>query len=390
MDKKRFGESFKISLELEGEKRISGNNLFKLLDKIMVHGSISSAASRLGFSYRYAWGLIKEAENAMGLQLVEKYVGGYAGGGTILTREGKKLLFQYKSFKEEVDKQLNDFTYKADTSLKKQSLNQSIELENGERHLLLASTKEPVETGLLDIIENAFYQSSNILVRHIAVGSGRALDIAREGRVDLVLTHAPELEEQFMEEGWGFVKTPLMANDFVVVGPSTDPAKVSSIVEDGVIEVFKGIAISRSNFISRGDQSGTHLREQEIWKAAGISPGGSWYHIFPGVAGNLGTLSLAAEKEAYTFVDKASYLLAHNNSNTTIYTGRDNNIKDRELLKNIFVLILINQNRVPAVNHQDSLLFSRWLQQEGEKIIAGFGKEKFGEPLFYAVEENAE
>ncbi len=100
MDKEKLWASFKVSLELDGEKRISGNNLFNLLDKIMIYGSISSAASALGFSYRYAWGLIREAENALGLQLVDKQLGGYAGGGTSLTEAGKELLLNINHSKK--------------------------------------------------------------------------------------------------------------------------------------------------------------------------------------------------------------------------------------------------------------------------------------------------
>ncbi len=258
------------------------------------------------------------------------------------------------------------------------------------RNLLLASTMEPVEAGLLDLLENAFYQSSNILVRHIAVGSGRALEIASNGRVDIVLTHAPKLEEQFIEEGWGLSKVPLMANDYILVGPSSDPAKLKFTENNSVTELFKKIAFSESPFISRGDQSGTYLREQEIWEAAGTNPAGNWYKVFSGVAGNLGILRMAAEISAYTLVDRASYLLAQSNESLTIYASKEN-ISDgsgHSLLNNTFVLTLVNPERVPNVNYQDATIFAQWLQQEGKSIIAAFGTEKFGEPLFSLVEDN--
>ena len=383
MDKKDFWSSFKVILEIEGEKRISGNNLFNLLDRIMVTGSISSAASSLGFSYRYAWGLIKEAEKAMGLQLVEKQAGGVAGGGTSLTREGRDLLVQYKSFREEIERQL-----------------QSLRVSSGERkgkipveaegvsqpggHLLLASTMEPIEAGLLDLLEESFYRTRNILVRHIALGSGRALEIAREGRVDLVLTHAPQLEEEFMREGWGSLRTPLMTNDFVLAGPSSDPAGISSLTSGGIWETFGHIARKKALFISRGDQSGTHLREQEIWKASGVKPEGGWYLVSPGVGGNLGIIYLAAEKGAYTLVDRASYLLAQR-KDMALYTPWIER-EEEKLLHNIFVLTVINPERFSSVNYQEALQFVRWLQEEGKNIIGNFGKEKYGEPLFSLID----
>jgi len=390
LDNLKAWASLKVSFELDGKKRISGNNLFNLLDNIMIYGSISSAASKLGFSYRYAWGLIKEAENAIGLQLVEKQPGGYAGGGTSLTSEGKELLSHYKPFIEELDSQLHRFSNKIAKTERQPSGEITTNSKKPSRNLLLASTMEPVEAGLLDLLESTFYQYSNILLRHIAVGSGRALEIAREGRVDIVLTHAPKLEEQFMSEGWGTKRVPLMDNDYILVGPLSDPAKLKSSNNKGVTELFKQIAFSKSNFLSRGDQSGTHLREQEIWENTGIVPVGNWYLVSPGVAGNLGILHLAAEKEAYTLVDKVSYLLARNNDNITIFASKENaiSIRDQKLLNNIFALIVVNPERVPNVNYQDADIFVQWLQKEGKNIIAGFGDEKLGESLFTLVEDN--
>lgn len=374
MDKDKLWASLKVSLELEGEKRISGSNLLSLLDGILAYGSISSAASKLGFSYRYAWGLIKEAEETFDIQLVEKKAGGREGGGTSLTDQGNKFLFQYKLFKEEIKSRLEYLSYRSDR------------LENityFERHLLLASTMEPVESGLLDFLEHSFFKSSSILVRHIAVGSGRALKLAREGRVDMVLTHAPELEEQFLNQGWGRMKIPLMANDFIVVGPASDPAGIGLVCSD-VLEAFKKIADSKSFFISRGDQSGTHLREQKIWEAAGVETNDSWHFVFPGIAGNLGALNMAAKKNAYTIVDRASYLLARNEY-LIVYVNREHSEKNHELLNNIFVLIPVNPDYVTGINDEEADHFIYWLRKEGKNIIENFGKEEFGSPLFSPI-----
>jgi len=378
LSKEKFGP-FKVLLELEGEKRISGNNLFDLLDKITVRGSIRQASSDLGFSYRYAWGLIREAEKALGFKLVEKQAGGVSGGGTFLTREGGKLLDHYRSFKEEVQIRLHQFMDQAAlTSTFHESGNAQYESSTG-KNVIIASTIEPVETGLLDALEQSFYQSTCILLRHIAVGSGRALDIAREGKVDMVLSHAPELEAQFMAEGWGYTKMPLMTNDLMVIGPSGHVLRNVDIVQ-----VFKEIAASGLAFVSRGDQSGTHLREQKIWEVAGIEPEHQdWYLVSPGVAGNLGVLSLANEIGAFTLVDRASFMLSKENIDLEIITSKENDPEAMGLLQNVFVLITVNPERFSSVNHYYAHQFISWLEDEGKKIISDFGKEKYGTPLFH-------
>ncbi|MGI5882433.1 MAG: substrate-binding domain-containing protein, partial [Dethiobacteria bacterium] len=201
---KDLSHEFKIILQLEGKRSLSGNDLFNLLENIMVSGSISGAAARMGASYRYCWGLLREAEKTLGLALVDKQVGGVAGGGTTLTFQGKELLAQYKAFKQKADSQLKHFQARAGKNAEVTGT------QPPTRHLLLASTMEAVETGLMDLLEEAFLHTSGILVRHISAGSGRALQIAREGRVDMVLTHAPELEKAFMDEGWGIEMFPIM------------------------------------------------------------------------------------------------------------------------------------------------------------------------------------
>lgn len=397
MDKELPAE-FKFSLDLEGAKRISASDLFNLLEKIMLTGSISRAAAQLGVSYRYAWGLLREAEKALDLALVDKQIGGYAGGGTTLTREGKALLMQYKAFQQEVESQLNRFFREASPLRCAVGLNEQSKSGEGEevlpenwvetagRHLLMATTMEPVETGLLDFLEQAFYQASGVLVRHIAAGSGRALEIARKGRVDLVLSHAPELEESFMQEGWGLQKVPVMANDFVLIGPAADPAEVGKLRKGGgTAGAFRQIAARRKPFISRGDYSGTHIRELNLWQAAGVTPSGDWYLTSPGVAGNLGLVRLVAEKGAYALVDRATYLISYGEDkeklNIFVSTEEKNALPGE--LENIFVLILVSPERVPAGNFADASLFLHWLTgSEGRELISRFGGSNFGRPLF--------
>lgn len=385
---KDFPPEFKVSLELEGEKRISASDLFGLLENIGQYGSISRASSQMGLSYRYSWGLIREAEKALGVPLVDKQVGGYAGGGTSLSREGRELLDQYKAFKQEVDIQLKHFLSRAVTEKGRLSVPGKAGDKNlPERHLLLASTLEPIETGLLDVLEEAFFQTSGVLVRHIALGSGRALEIARKGRVDMVLTHAPKLEEKFMQEGWGKSRTPVMANDFVLAGPASDPAGITELdARGGVKEAFRQIALSRAPFVSRGDRSGTHLKELHIWESAGITPGGEWYIVSSGIVGNMGVLRLALEKQAYTLVDRATFLLSHSRDKMKIFMGTEEGNALPGELENVFSLLLVNPERVPSVNFEDSLLFAQWIQEkEARQIISSFGKESFSRPLFSRV-----
>ncbi len=387
--------SFKVSLELEGEKKLSGDDLFALLDQIETTGSISRAASNLGVSYRYSWGLIQKAESALGLKLVDKQAGGAAGGGTLLTREGRDLLMQYRAFRSEINDQISRylpadrgdadpvFIEDKPTPLKEPVLNESPDATRTlDSHLILASTMEPVETGLLDVLEQAFYRESGILVRHIAAGSGRALEIAREGRVDLVLTHAPELEEQFMQEGWGALKIHIMSNHFVVVGPDSDPAGIKdSSRAPGVVEAFQRIAQEKAPFVSRGDRSGTHLREMQIWEMAGVDPDGDWHIKSAGLVGNLGILRLAREKQAYTLVDRASYILSR--LALKVFFQREEQKELYPELVNRFSLTLVNPERASSVRFEEAIKFARWLQgSEARSIIQGFGVETFHAPLF--------
>ncbi|MGI6307350.1 MAG: substrate-binding domain-containing protein [Dethiobacteria bacterium] len=398
MDKDLQAE-FKVSLDLEGEKRISASDLFNLLENIMLAGSISRAATQLGISYRYSWGLLREAEKALGLALVDKQIGGYAGGGTTLTREGKALLQQYKAFQQEVESQLERYFSEAPPLKHGVSggvLNGKIKPGEGEetvaesleevagRHLLMATTMEPVETGLMDVLEQAFYQTSRVLVRHIAVGSGRALEIARKGRVDLVLSHAPELEESFMQEGWGLQKIPVMANDFILIGPAADPAEIGQLNESaGTAGAFRQIAARKVPFISRGDYSGTHIRELSLWQAAGVTPSGDWYLTSPGVAGNLGLVRLAVQKQAYALVDRATYLISRGEKKLKIFVGTEEKSALSGELENVSVLIVVNPKYVSAGNFEDASLFTRWLAGgKGREIISHFGRSNFGRPLF--------
>lgn len=379
-------EEFQILMAIEGKRSFSVDKLFAMLDQIQTTGSISKAAANIDVSYRYAWGLIQDAERELDIDLVIKQVGGSEGGGTSITETGSHLLYQYKMLKQDIDIQLEELLMIPEAKDKiEKDTDQGFEEE---KYLLLATTIGPVETGLIETLEQAYYQEKGVLVRHIAAGSGRALDIARLGRVDLVLVHAPAQEEIFISQGFGVQRIPLMRNHFYLVGPVYDPAGLQYIREEaGVTGLFRQIALTRSSFISRGDKSGTHQRELEIWEAAGVTPDREWYSVPRDMVGNQGLLALALERQAYALVDSATYWKAGCQEQMAIYAGTSTN---DPLLINQFSLILLNANRLQSVNHQSSLDFANWLTKgNGRQLITDFGKE-YGEEPFFILEDKSQ
>ncbi len=147
----------------------------------------------------------------------------------------------------------------------------------GRKFLLLSSTIGPIDSGIVDVLENEFEKETGIRVRHVGAGTGAALEIAKQGNVDLVLVHARSLEEKFVNEDFGTERIDLMYNDFVIMGPSDDPAGIKGMKK--ATEALKKISETKVSFISRGDKSGTHVAEMQLWEKAGIKPSGSWYVI---------------------------------------------------------------------------------------------------------------
>jgi tungstate transport system substrate-binding protein len=246
------------------------------------------------------------------------------------------------------------------------------------KFILLSSTIGPIDAGIVDLLENEFEKEAGIRVRHVGSGTGAALNIARKGNVDLVLVHAKSLEEKFVQEGYGTERIDLMYNDFVIVGPSNDPAGVKGMKL--ATEALKGISEKKAIFISRGDKSGTHVSEMELWGKAGIKPSGSWYVIYEkGAMGNVPTLRYTDEKNAYTVIDRATYLTLKNQIKLAILMEKD------EALLNYMTLIPVNPQKFPRVNYEDAMVFVKWLTspKKGQQIIKDFGKEKYGSPLFF-------
>jgi tungstate transport system substrate-binding protein len=246
------------------------------------------------------------------------------------------------------------------------------------KFILLSSTIGPIDSGIVDLLENEFEKETTIRVRHVGSGTGAALDIARKGNVDLVLVHAKSLEEKFIQEGFGTERIDLMYNDFVIVGPYNDPAGIKGMKLAG--ETLKKISETKVTFISRGDKSGTHVAEMQLWEKAGIKPSGSWYHVYEkGSLGNKATLKYADEKHAYTFMDRATYLSLKNDIKIQVLMEND------EAMLNYITLIPVNPKKFPKVNYEDTMTFVKWLTspQKGQRIIKDFGKDKYGSPLFF-------
>jgi tungstate transport system substrate-binding protein len=257
-----------------------------------------------------------------------------------------------------------------------------VHAENG-GFILMASTIGPIDSGIVDALENKFEKETGIRVRHVGAGTGEALKIASMCNVDLVLVHAKSLEEKFVSEGYGTERVPLMYNDFVIVGPAADPAGIKGM--KSATEALKAIADKGVLFISRGDKSGTHIAEMDLWAKAGLTPGGPWYTVYEkGAEGNVPTLLFTDQKSAYTVIDRATYLTVKDKIKLTVLVEGD------EVLINHISLIPVNPKKCPRVYNQDAMAFVNWLvdPDKGQKVIETFGKDKYGMPLFFP-ESNA-
>ncbi|MEN6620192.1 MAG: substrate-binding domain-containing protein [Smithella sp.] len=249
---------------------------------------------------------------------------------------------------------------------------------NGDKFILLSSTIGPIDSGIVSVLEDQFEKDTGIRVRHVGAGTGAALKIATKGQIDLVMAHAKSLEEKFIAGGYGTARIPLMYNDFVIVGPASDPATIKG--EKSATEALKKIMNKNTKFISRGDKSGTNVAEMELWQKAGIKPHGAWYVIYEkGSEGNVPTLKYTDSQSAYTVIDRATYLALKNQIKLVILVEGD------EALLNFISLIPVNPAKFPDVNYKDTMTFVKWLTSpnKGQLIIKDFGKDKYGEALFF-------
>ncbi len=241
------------------------------------------------------------------------------------------------------------------------------------KNVILATTTSTQDSGLLDALIPEFEKKTGYKVKTIAVGTGQALAMGEKGEADVLLVHAPAAEKELVDSGVGINYRLVMHNDFIVLGPPDDPAGIKSAA--GTLDAFKKIATTQSTFVSRGDESGTHKKEQSIWTKAGIEPAGKWYQQSGTGMGN--TLNIASEKRACTLSDRATYLAQKKNVKLDIlYQG------DKTLL-NIYHVMQVNPEKFDKVNAAGGKAFVEFMvSPQTQKIIGDFGVDKFGEPLF--------
>jgi tungstate transport system substrate-binding protein len=245
---------------------------------------------------------------------------------------------------------------------------------NQTKDLLLVSTTSTQDSGLLDVLLPAFESQSGYQVRLIATGSGQALKMGEQGNADVILLHSPDAEEEFVANGFGIDRRLVMHNDFVVVGPPADP--VSLRTRPTLASAFKAIFSSASTFVSRGDESGTNIKELAIWKNAGLDPHGQSWYIETG-QGQGNTLIIASEKGGYALVDRGTFLAYKSNLDLEILFEGD------PFLKNIYHVITVNPEKWPSVNLAGAKAFEDFVTSpRGQKIIAEFGVEQYGQTLF--------
>jgi tungstate transport system substrate-binding protein len=244
-----------------------------------------------------------------------------------------------------------------------------------QKAVILATTTSTQDSGLLDVLIPIFEKKTGYFVKTIAVGSGQAMAMGQKGEADVMLVHSPAAEKKFVAEGYGINRRITMHNDFIIVGPPEDSAKIKGM--KSASESFKKIAINNALFLSRGDNSGTHAKEKLIWKATGINPEGEKWYQQTGL-GMGQTLNVTSEKKGYTLADRGTYLALKKN------LGLDILVEGDAILLNVYHVIEVNPAKWPKVNAAGAKAFADFMvSKETQKIIKTFGVEKFGSPLFF-------
>ena len=242
--------------------------------------------------------------------------------------------------------------------------------------VILSTTTSTQDSGLLDVLVPMFEKKTGMSVKTISVGTGQALALAARGEADVALVHAPSVERKYVEEGKMRNRRLVMYNDFVIIGPEDDPAKIKGMTK--ATEALKRIAETQSRFVSRGDKSGTHVLEQGLWKQAGVEPKGAWY-IESG-QGMGQTLGIANDRRAYTITDRGTWLAFQKRISLPILVE-----KDKPLL-NIYSVMEINPANGPRVNTAGGKAFADFMvAPETQGLIKIFGVDKFGQPLFVPI-----
>jgi tungstate transport system substrate-binding protein len=243
--------------------------------------------------------------------------------------------------------------------------------------LLMASTIGPIDAGIVGALEDAYFAKTGVLVRHAGAGTGAALEMTKRGGFDVVMVHARVLEDKFVADGFGVDRRDVMYNDFVILGPAADPAGIKG--EKQAVNALRKIAQTQTLFVTRGDNSGTHVKEVELWQKAGIKPAGAWYVTYErGASGNAPTTRYANERGAYLLMDRATYLTLKKEVALQVLVEKD------PVLLNYIAVIRMNPAKFPKANAEGAKAFVDWLvSDEAQRLIKSFGVAQYGESLFF-------
>jgi tungstate transport system substrate-binding protein len=241
------------------------------------------------------------------------------------------------------------------------------------KEITLATTTRTRDSGLLDYLLPEFTKDTGYKVNVVAVGTGQALKLGQDGNADVVLVHSKPDEEKFVAEGYGIKRYQVMYNDFIIVGPESDPAGIKNAKT--AAQALKMISEKKATFISRGDDSGTHKFEKRLWKAEKIEPKGDWYISAGRGMGEV--LNMADEKKAYAIADRGTYLSMKDKLSLKIIFEKSGD------LKNQYGVIAVSPKKYPKINAKGAEAFINWLlSDKGQKEIESYGKEKYGQSLF--------
>ncbi|QNO15764.1 substrate-binding domain-containing protein [Alkalicella caledoniensis] len=245
-----------------------------------------------------------------------------------------------------------------------------------ESSIILATTTSTENSGLLDFLLPIFQEDTGIEVKVIAVGTGQAIKLGEDGEADVLLAHAKASEEAFVAAGHGVERFDVMYNDFVLIGPDSDPLNVKGLAGNDIVKALEIIKNSGEGaFISRGDESGTHKKELELWAELGLEPEGEWYKSVGAGMGE--TILMAEELQGYTLTDRATYLSMVGNLDSVIITEGDTK------MFNQYGIIAVNPDKNDKINNEGAIKFIEWmLSEKGQELIKEFGVEEFGDSLF--------
>lgn len=244
---------------------------------------------------------------------------------------------------------------------------------SAEKSLILATTTSTQDSGLLDQLLPAFTKDTGWQVKTLAVGSGQALELGRRGEADVLLVHSPAAEQKFVAEGSAGQRRLVMHNDFVLVGPAADPAKIKGATS---VDAMRKIATTQSVFVSRGDDSGTNAKEKDLWAKAAVVPGGAWYQSTGQGMGE--TLRVTSEKGGYTLSDRATYLAQRDTLALQVLSQGDPG------LLNVYHVIEMTTKAGQRVQPDAAKAFADWIVSAPvQQQIGTFGQAKFGQPLFF-------